>query len=121
MIAAAVTHSSTIHTDGMWAANVLNVGSSWAADEVRKPVKNSSESPGRKNPMSSPDSAKMIAVTTGSAAAPALSNHHSGFRKSRAASTQFPATVAPTGEAGCGASMLSVLRDDQTTAPMMTM
>jgi hypothetical protein len=42
-----------------------------AADDVRKPVKKSSESPGRKKPNSSPDSAKMISVTTASAALPA--------------------------------------------------
>ena len=42
-----------------------------AADDVRKPVKNNSESPGRKKPTSRPDSAKMIAVTTASAAPPA--------------------------------------------------
>src|SRR4051812_46853970 len=104
MIAAAARHTTTIQIDGMCSANFEKVGSSRAAEDVRKPVKKSSESPGRKNPMSSPDSAKMIAATTGSAAAPALSNHHSGLRNSRAASTadfvrslaQLPATVAPT-------------------------
>src|SRR6476620_6681521 len=86
MIAAAARQMRTIQMDGMCSANWENVGSSRAADEVRKPVKKRSESPGRKNPISRPDSAKMIAVTTGSAAAPAFSNHHSGFRNSRAAS-----------------------------------
>ena len=115
--------------DGMCSANSANGGSSRAADEVRKPVKKSSESPGRKNPKNRPDSAKMIAVTTGSAAAPAFSNHHSGLRNSRAASMQvfvrslgqLPATVASTDDdAGNGAIMLSVLRDDQMTEPMTT-
>ena len=66
----------------MCSAKSENGASSIAAEDVKKPVKKSSESPGRKNPNSRPDSAKMIAVTIARAALPALSNHHSGLRKS---------------------------------------
>ena len=48
------------------------------ASEARKPPTNSSESPGRKKPMSRPDSAKMIDA---SSARPPLSRIDSGFRK----------------------------------------
>src|SRR3954469_1337442 len=74
--------TSTIHSDGTCTASSLKVELSRAADDVRKPVKNSSESPGKKKPTSRPDSAKMIVATPGSAARPAFSNHHSGFRNS---------------------------------------
>ena len=60
-------------------------------------MKNSSESPGRKKPNSSPDSAKMIAVTTGSAAPPAFSNHHSGLRKSASAISELSADAPEAG------------------------
>ena len=72
-----------------------------AADEVRKPAKNSSESPGRKKPISSPDSAKMIAVTTQMAPRPAFSNQNSGLRKLEPNTRnprEHPATLSPTAE-----------------------
>ena len=78
-------------------------------------MKNSSESPGRKNPNSSPDSAKMIAVTTGSAALPALSNHHSGLRKSGPSGEHQPTVASIFGAGVAGADvtwMPSVLRDE---------
>ena len=66
---------------GVTAVKLFLSAKSWAALEVRKPVRNSSESPGRKKPKNRPDSAKMIAATIQIAAAPAFSSQNSGFRK----------------------------------------
>ena len=75
---------------------------------------NSSESPGRKNPISSPDSAKTIAVTTGSASPPAARASISGLSELEEASMQLTGDVSRStvgGRRGSGDdAMRSVLR-----------
>ena len=65
-------------------------GGSWLppASEARKPPTNSSESPGRKKPMSRPDSAKMISPRS---ARPPFSRSDSGFRKLASTSERMAA------------------------------
>ena len=67
-------------------------------------MKNSSESPGKKKPISRPDSAKMIEATTGNAARPAFSNHHSGLRKSANAISELTTPTPPSDEQPEGTS-----------------